>query len=318
MKRKKFLEETGLAILGLGLSDPLLRKMFAATREDITGGIPKRILGKTNLNVTIIGLGGWHIGRLKSEKTAADVISLALDLGINFFDTAHSYEDGLSEIRYGKSLKGRREKIFLMSKSTMRTKEEARKELELSLKRLQTDYLDVWQLHSIRTKDDVDQIFAVGGAYETAAKAKEEGKIRHIGITGHFDPYVNLEALKHHDLLETIQMPINLIDAHSGGFVKLVLPKAVERNLGVLAMKTVANGRIVDHNIASAQECLRFAWNLPVSLIVSGVDSAEQLAQNVKSARAFSKLTAEEESRLLEKSKGSNGNQVEYYKKGAE
>jgi aryl-alcohol dehydrogenase-like predicted oxidoreductase len=315
IRRKTFLEQSSLAVLGLAISNPVFQRMFAATSRRFEGDIPKRTLGKTQLNVTIIGLGGWHMGRLKDEKTAADIISLALDLGINFFDTAHSYQDGVSEQRYGKVLKGRRDKFYLMSKSTMRTKDDARKELEQSLKNLQTDHLDLWQFHSLRTKDDVEQIFGVGGAYETALKAKEEGKIRHIGITGHYDPYVNLEALKHHDLLETMQMPINLVDPHSTSFVDLVLPKAVEHGLGVLAMKTVANGRIVDHNIATAHECLTFAWNLPVSLIVSGVDTPDQLAQNVKTAQSYQKLTEKDKSELLEKSKGSKLGEVEYYKK---
>jgi predicted aldo/keto reductase-like oxidoreductase len=212
-------------------------------------------------------------------------------------------------------LKGRRDQIFLMSKSTRRKKDDARKELELSLKHLQTDYLDLWHLHSIRTKEDIEQIFSKDGAYETAFKAKEEGKIRHIGITGHYDPYTSLEALKHHELLETMQMPINLVDPHSRSFIKTVLPKAAEYDLGILAMKTIANGRIVDHNVASAQECLTFTWNLPVSLIVSGVDSREQLIQNVETAKSFEKLSDKEKSNLLEKSMKSDFSQVEYYKK---
>jgi predicted aldo/keto reductase-like oxidoreductase len=315
IRRKTFLERSSLAVLGLATSRPMVQQLFAAPRKEFEGDIPKRILGKTKLSVTIIGLGGWHIGRMKDERMAADVVSLAIDLGINFIDTAHSYQDGLSEQRYGKALKGRRDKIVLMSKSTMRTKDEARKELEETLTHLQTDHLDLWQFHSLRTKEDVDQIFGVGGAYETALKAKEEGKIRHIGITGHYDPYVNLEALKHHDLLETMQMPINLVDQNSASFIEVVLPKAVEYGLGVIAMKTVANGRIVEHNVASAQECLTFAWNLPISLIVSGVDSPDQLSQNVKTAQSYSKLNAKEQSRLLERSKGSKLSEIEYYKK---
>jgi predicted aldo/keto reductase-like oxidoreductase len=315
IRRKTFLEQSSLAMLGLATSGPILQRLHAAVRNGFESGIPKRILGKTKLNVTIIGLGGWHIGRLKSEKMAADVVSLAFDLGINFFDTAHSYQDGLSEQRYGKALKGRRDKIFLMSKSTMRTKDDARKELEETLTHIQTDHLDLWQFHSLRTKDDVDQIFGIGGAYETALKAKEEGKIRHIGITGHFDPYVNLEALRYHDLLETMQMPINLVDQHSASFIEVVLPKAVEHGLGIIAMKTIANGRIVEHNVASTQECLTFAWNLPVSLIVSGVDTPDQLAQNVKTAQSYQQLTEKEKSTLMERSKNGKLSEIEYYKK---
>ncbi|MGB2866941.1 MAG: aldo/keto reductase [Bacteroidota bacterium] len=313
--RRKFLKQSSLAALGFALSDPVIRSASSSKLLEIEGTIPKRILGKTNLAVTIIGLGGWHIGRLKSEETAQTIVHQALDLGINFFDTAASYQNGVSEMRYGKALKGRRDKIILMSKSTMRTKADARRELELSLRHLQTDYLDVWQLHSIQAKEDVKQIFSTGGAYETAAKAKQEGLVRHIGITGHFDPETNLEALHYHDLLETIQMPINPVDPHSRSFIKTVLPKAIEHNLGVLAMKTIANGRIVEHGVATAEECLTFAWNLPVSLIVSGVDSVEQLVQNVKAAQSFKPMSEEERSLLLEKTKECNYQLVEYYKK---
>jgi len=315
MDRRDFIKQSASGVLGLTLTDVIVRNLFAKSVKDIPGKIPMRVLGKTNEKVTIIGLGGWTVGRIKDDKLALSVIHEALDIGINFFDTAHSYQKGRSETLYGKGLKGHRDKIFLMSKSTQRKKKEALRELDLTLKRLQTDHLDLWQFHSIKTKEDVDMIFAPGGAYEVALKAKQEGKIRYIGITGHFDPHAHLEALKHHDLLDTIQMPINLVDPHQLSFISLVLPKAVEYNLGVIAMKTIANGRIVEHQVAQVKDALTFVWNLPVSVIVSGCDTPEHVQQNTRTARTYKKLTDEQKNRILASTKKFVGPDVEYYKK---
>lgn len=315
MNRRKFIKRGSNAAIAFAVADPLLRTLFAYPVEEFAGEIPKRVLGKTGEKVTIMGLGGWTLGRIKDDKVALDMISKAFDVGINFFDTAHSYQDGRSETLYGKGLKGRRDKVFLMSKSTKRTREEAQKELDLTLKRLQTDHLDLWQFHSIKKKKDVDTIFAPGGAFEVAAKAKTEGKIRFIGITGHFDPHTHLQALKHHELLDTIQMPINLVDPHQLSFTKMVLPKALEHNLGIIAMKTIANGRILEHQVAPIRECLTYVWNLPVSVIVSGCDLPEHIAQNSETAKTFRKLTEKERKRILASTAKFNGPEVEYYKK---
>ncbi len=315
MDRRKFIRRTSLATVGVSLSDTILEKLFASTVKEYNGEIPKRVLGKTNEKVSIIGLGGWHIGNIKEEKTALKMIAQAYELGINFFDTAFSYNEGASELRYGKAFKGIRDKIFLMSKSTQRENIGAKKELELTLERLQTDYLDLWQLHSIKTKEDVDKIFSPGGAYETAVKAREEGKIRYIGITGHYDPYANLEALKHHKLLDTIQMPINLVDPNYRSFINIALPKAVEHNLGIIAMKTIANGRIIEHEVSTAKESLTYVWNLPVSVLVSGCDSPEQLSENIATAKSFKKLSKQEKESVLLQTKKAQFEKVEYYKK---
>jgi len=315
MDRRKFIKRTGLATVGLSMSATILEKLLASTVKEYNGEIPKRVLGKTNEKVSIIGLGGWHIGNIKEEKIALKMIAQAYELGINFFDTAFSYNDGASEMRYGKAFKGMRDKIFLMSKSTQRKNVDAEKELELTLKRLQTDYLDLWQLHSVKTKEDVDKIFSPGGAYEAAAKAKEQGKIRHIGITGHYDPYANLEALKHHKLLDTIQMPINLVDPNYRSFINIALPKAVEYNLGIIAMKTIANGRIVEHEVSTVEESLTYVWNLPVSVLVSGCDSPEQLSENIATAKSFKKLSKQEKESVLLQTKNLQFKDVEYYKK---
>ncbi len=315
MDRRKFIKRTGLATVGLSMSATILEKLLASTVKEYKGEIPERVLGKTNEKVSIIGLGGWHIGNIKEEKIALKMIAQAYELGINFFDTAFSYNDGASEMRYGKAFKGIRDKTFLMSKSTQRKKIDAEKELELTLKRLQTDYLDLWQLHSVKTKEDVDKIFSPGGAYEAAAKAKEQGKIRYIGITGHYDPYANLEALKHHKLLDTIQMPINLVDPNYRSFINIALPKAVEYNLGIIAMKTIANGRIVEHKVSTVEESLTYVWNLPVSVLVSGCDSPEQLSKNIAMAKSFKKLSKQEKESVLLQTKILQFKDVEYYKK---
>ncbi|NOX64221.1 MAG: aldo/keto reductase [Chlorobi bacterium] len=314
MDRRKFIKRTSFATVGVSLSDTILQKLFASTVKEYNGEIPKRVLGKTNEKVSIFGLGGWHIGNIKEEKIALEMIAEAYDLGVNFFDTAFSYNNGTSELRYGKAFKGMRDKIFLMSKSTQRKSADAKKELELTLKRLQTDYLDLWQLHSIKTKEEVDKIFSPGGAYETAVKAKEEGKIRYIGITGHYDPYANLEALKYHKLLDTIQMPINLVDPNYRSFINITLPKAVEYNLGIIAMKTIANGKIVEHKISTAKECLTYVWNLPVSVLVSGCDSPAQLLENITTAKSFKKLSKQEKESVLMRTKNLQFEEVEYYK----
>lgn len=315
MNRRKFIMSTSIASVGLTLSDSILGKLLSSTIKEFSGDIPRRVLGKTNEKVSIIGLGGWHAGNIKDEKIALKMIDQAYDYGINFFDTAFSYNDGASESRYGKALKNKRDKVFLMSKSTQRKAAEAREELELSLKRLQTDYLDLWQLHSIKTKEDVDKLFSPGGAYETAVKAKEEGKIRYIGITGHFDPYANLEALKYHKLLDTMQMPINLIDPHYRSFINIALPGAVKHNLGIIAMKTISNGRITEHKVATASESLTYVWNLPVSVLVTGCDSPEHLAENVATAKSYKKLSDKEKELVLSQRKNVKFAEVEYYKK---
>ncbi|MEN8192923.1 MAG: aldo/keto reductase [Bacteroidota bacterium] len=315
MDRRKFIKRTSFATVGLSISDTIIEKLFASTVKEYNGEIPQRVLGKTNEKVSIIGMGGWHVGNIKEERIALKMIDQAYELGINFFDTAFSYNDGNSEIRYGKALKNKRDKIYLMSKSTQRENTGAKKELELTLKRLQTDYLDLWQLHSIKTKEDVDKLFSPGGAYETAAKAKEQGKIRHIGITGHYDPYANLEALKYHELLDTIQMPINLVDPNYRSFINIVLSKAVKYNLGIIAMKTIANGKIIEHGISTAEESLTYVWNLPVSVIVSGCDSPEQLSKNIVTAKSYKKLSDDDKESLLLHTKYLQFNEVEYYKK---
>jgi aryl-alcohol dehydrogenase-like predicted oxidoreductase len=322
MQRRTFVKGS-LAALGASLVDPreLARAVEAALAEG--AAIPKRRLGRTNLQVTILGLPGWHIGRMRSEAAALDMIARALDLGINFFDSAPSYNDGESERRLGKGLRGRREKIFLMTKTLARRKSEALAELDASLGRLQTGYLDLWQFHALGTPDEVDTVWGAGGAIEAALEAKRAGKIRHFGFTGHRDARVHLKAVEeHHDLIETVQMPINPVDPHYESFTRLVLPEAARHNLGVIAMKTVANGALVEDKVATPAECHRFAWSQTrpadggagVSTLVAGMDTPAQLDDNVAQALAFTPYSESELAALLERTRPFAGIQTEAYK----
>lgn len=331
MDRRAFVKSS-LAALGIGVLDgrgmaqalPLdpargtlsvSRRVEAALAEG--AAIPKRRLGRTNLEVTIIGLPGWHVGRMRSERAAQNMIARALDLGINFYDSAYSYVDGESERRLGRGLRGRREKIYLMTKSTARRKAEALAELEESLRRLQTDYLDLWQFHALGTPEDVDTTWGPGGALEAALEAKRAGKIRHFGFTGHRDARVHLKAVtEHHGQMETVQMPINPVDPHYESFTRLVLPEAKKHDLGVIAMKTVANGTLVEDGVATPEECHRFAWSQPgVSTVVAGMDTPEQLDENVAQAIAFKPYSEAEQAALLERTRRFAGIGVEAYKR---
>lgn len=315
--RRTFLKQTVVGAAGLSLGGALIgaNDALGLGKNATLGDIPKRKLGKTGEWVTMIGLGGWHIGRMKEEAVALQTVRRALDLGVTFFDTAFSYEDGVSEERMGKGLRGKRDTIFLMTKDTERKKGDALAHLHESLQRLRTDHVDLWQFHSIQTVEDVETLFGPHGAMEAAEQAKREGKIRYVGITGHYDPYVHLKALDYHGVLDTMQMPINPVDMHDLSFTRLVLPKLVEYDVGVLAMKTLAMGNIITHGAATAEECLRYAWSLPVSVLVAGCDSPGHVTANVAVAQTFQPMTDEERQALVARVEPYKGMEVEYYKK---
>ena len=315
MKRRTFVKGT-VAFLGSGLLDATSPASSVETALAEGAAIPRRRLGKTDLQVTIIGLPGWHVGRMRSEQAAHNLIARALDLGINFFDSAPSYLDSESERRLGKGLKGRREKIILMTKTLARRKADAAAELDASLARLQTDYLDLWQFHALGTPDEVDTVWGAGGAIEAALEAKRAGKIRHFGFTGHRNARVHLKAVtEHHDLAETVQMPINPVDPHYESFTRLVLPEAAKRDLGVIAMKTVANGTLVEDRVATPEECHRFAWSQRgVSTLVAGLDTPAQLDDNVAQALRFTPYPQSELAALLDRTRSFAGIETETYK----
>jgi len=280
---------------------------------EIAGEIPMRTLGRTGLRVTMIGLGGYHAGLPEKEEDTISIIHRALDLGINFFDNADCYQEGRAEERMGKALEGRRQGIYLMTKVDQRDARGSREQLERSLRRLRTDYIDIWQLHGVSRLQELDIIFGPAGVMETAEQAKKEGKIRFIGLTGHFDPAVHLEAIKRY-AFDTIQMPINVVDPHYKSFRHTVLDEAVKQNLGIIAMKSLGFGNILSLGVAKPAEALPWTWSQPISVLVSGCDRREVLDYNVYLAKTFTPMPEAEQAALLARTKARAGTDVEHYK----
>lgn len=305
--RRGFLKTAAAAAATLVIGKDVARAV------EVLGPIPTRTLGRTGLKVTTISLGGYHAGQPEREEDTIAVIHRALDLGINFFDNADCYQTGRAEERMGKALEGRRKDIYLMTKVDQRDAQGSRLTLEQSLRRLRTDYLDLWQFHGVSKIADLEQIFGPNGAMETAQKAKQEGKIRFIGVTGHFDPEVHLAFVKRYDF-DTIQMPINVVDYHFRSFRKTVVDEAVKRNIGVIAMKTLSFGNIVSMGVAKAAEAMPWAWSQPISTLCSGCDTVERLNYNVYLAKTFQPMPETEQAALLERVKPFAGTEVEHHK----
>ena len=269
--------------------------------------MPTRTLGKTGIEVSLIGLGGWHLGfKSISDELAVRIIRTAIDSGINFMDNCWDYNEGASELRMGKALRdGYRERVFLMTKIDGRTKQDAAKQLDESLKRLQVDHIDLVQHHEILRYEDPHRIFDEKGANAALLEAREAGKIRFIGFTGHKDPRIHLymlEVAKENGFqFDTVQMPLNVMDAHYRSFEKMVLPELVKENIGVLGMKPLANGMILRSNTVTPIECLHYAMNLPTSVVITGCESMENLEQALTAARTFKPMTASDVSNLLAK-----------------
>jgi aryl-alcohol dehydrogenase-like predicted oxidoreductase len=270
-------------------------------------GMPYRELGSTGEKISSIGLGGWHIGLKKvDESLSLRIIRTAIDRGINFMDNSWDYNEGVSEIRMGKALRdGYRDKVLLMSKIDGRSKKEATRQLDESLRRLQTDRIDLVQHHEILRYEDPHRIFDEEGANAALLEARKAGKIRYIGFTGHKDPHIHLYMLEvarqygfHFD---TAQMPLNVMDAHFRSFGKLVVPELVKDKIGVLGMKPMANGIILKSKTVTPIECLHFALNLPTSVVITGMDSMEILDQAFEAARTFHPLNDAELKTLLAK-----------------
>ncbi|HEY7097819.1 MAG TPA: aldo/keto reductase [Terriglobales bacterium] len=264
-----------------------------------------RTLGRTGERVSAIGLGGFHIGDPEiPEAESIRLIRTAIDHGITFMDNSWDYNEGQSELRMGKALTdGYREKVFLMTKIDGRTREEAAKQLDESLKRLQTDHVDLIQHHEIIRFEDPDRIFEQGGAHEALIDAKKAGKARYIGFTGHKDPHVHLYMLEvaeaHGFQFDAVQMPLNVMDAHYRSFGKMVLPKLVESGIGVLGMKSMGEGIILESKVVTAIECLHYALNLPTSVVITGIDSQKILEQALEAVGNFRPLNDKEVSSLL-------------------
>jgi predicted aldo/keto reductase-like oxidoreductase len=267
-------------------------------------GMIYRTLGKTGVKVSAIGLGGYHIGNPPLESESLKIIRTAIDRGITFMDNCWDYHDGNSEIRMGKALKdGYREKVFLMTKIDGRSKRGAAVQINDSLKRLQTGHLDLLQFHEIIRMTDPDRIFASGGALEAAQEARSAGKIRYIGFTGHKDPAIHLHML---DLaksngfhFDTVQMPLNVMDAHYRSFQHQVLPVLIAEGIGVLGMKSMGSGDILESKLVSPIECLHYALSLPTSVVINGIDSMALLDQAFEATRSFRPLGPDEIAGLL-------------------
>src|SRR5689334_4839055 len=269
--------------------------------------MPTRLLGRTGVEVSLVGLGGWHLGfNYIDDELSTRIIRTAIDNGINFMDNCWDYNEGASEKRMGKALKdGYRERVFLMTKIDGRTRKDAAEQLDESLKRLQVDHIDLVQHHEILRYEDPHRIFDEDGANAALIEARAAGKLRFIGFTGHKDPHIHLymlEVAKQNGFrFDTVQMPLNVMDAHFRSFEKLVLPELVREEIGVLAMKTLANGTILESKTVSATECLQYAMNLPVSVVITGCESMENLEQALNAARTFKPFRNEQVKSLLAK-----------------
>jgi aryl-alcohol dehydrogenase-like predicted oxidoreductase len=266
-----------------------------------------RTLGSTSETVSAIGVGGWHLGlKTVDEQLSIRIVRGAIDRGINFLDNCWDYNEGASEIRMGKALRdGYRDKAFLMTKIDGRSKKEATKQLDESLSRFDVDYLDLVQHHEIIRYEDPHRIFDDDGANAALLAARQAGKIRYIGFTGHKDPHVHLYMLevaaKFGFKFDAVQMPLNVMDAHYRSFAKLVLPELVKQKIGVLGMKSMAQGIILKSKTVTAIECLHYALNLPTDVVITGIDSMERLDQALEAVRTFQPLNDQETALLLAK-----------------
>jgi predicted aldo/keto reductase-like oxidoreductase len=292
---------TGAAALSVTAS-------LAAADDADAKGLATRPLGKTGEKVSLLCLGGWHIGAVKDKEEAIKIMHAAIDEGMTFFDNAWDYHDGGSEEIMGKALatEGRRKKVFLMTKNCARDAKGTRQHLEDSLKRLQTDYLDLWQFHEINYDNDPEWILE-RGALSEALKAQKEGKVRYIGYTGHKSPHIHLKMLTRHKW-DTVQMPINVCDYFYRSFAKEVVPEANKLGIGVIGMKSLGGGsdhkgRLVVNKVCSVKEAITYALSQPIATLVVGIDSMDVLKQDIAVGRAFKPLEGDELKDLLAKVK---------------
>jgi predicted aldo/keto reductase-like oxidoreductase len=273
---------------------------------DTKTGMTYRTLGRTGEKVSMMGLGGFHIGSQKDEQESIKIIRTAIDNGVTFLDNCWDYNGGESEVRMGKALRdGYRRRVFLMTKIDGRTRKAATDQLEESLRRLQTDHIDLLQFHEIIRMGDPEKIFAPGAGMEAIADAQKAGKVRYIGFTGHKSPDIHLKMLEtadqHHFHFDAVQMPLNVMDAHFNSFGKKVLPVLVKKQIGVLGMKPMGSGWILRSGVVKSEECLHFAMNLPTSVVITGCDSMEILESSLNAARTFKPMGEAQVTELLAK-----------------
>lgn len=292
MTRREFVAATAAA--GTVGAAALGRRRARAAKNV---AVPRRRFGKTDDEVSIIGVGGSHLGETKDDAEAVRIVHAAIDAGVTFFDNAWEYHGGVSEERLGKALAGRRKQVFLMTKVCThgRDKKEAMKQLEQSLRRLKTDHLDLWQVHEVVYENDPDLHFKAGGVIEALDDAKRQGKTRYVGFTGHKDPSIHLKMLSHGYAFDSVQMPLNAFDGQFRSFEQKVLPEVAKRGMAAIGMKSLGGtGEVVQRGIVTPEEALRYAMSLPVTTTVSGIDSMAVLEQNLAVASGFEPMTPAE------------------------
>lgn len=301
-KRREFLKRVGMIGAGVALTDLIVQsseteKVIAATPPSASGTIPKRKFGRANIEVSAIGLGGYDIGKIKTQAEAVRLVHEAMDAGITFIDNAWEYHDGRSEQWAGTALQGRRNKAFLMTKVCThgRNAKVAMQQLEQSLRRLKTDYVDLWQVHEVIYDNDPALHFAKGGVIEALEQAKKAGKVRYVGFTGHKDPAIHLKMLSYNFPFDACQLPLNCFDANFRSFERQVLPELNKREIAVIGMKSMGgSGEPIKKGVITPQEALRYAMSLPVTTTVSGIDSLQVLRQNLAVAQGFKPMNTEQ------------------------
>jgi aryl-alcohol dehydrogenase-like predicted oxidoreductase len=275
-----------------------------ADQDQPAAAIPQRPLGRTGLKVSALGVGGHHLGDFKTVDEAVRLVHEAVEAGVTFFDNCWEYWNGRAEDWLGRGLKGRRDKVVLMTKVCThgRGADLALRMLDESLRRLQTDHLDVWQIHGVSFDNDPELAYAKGGVLEALDRAKKQGKVRFVGFTGHKDPAVHLDMIQRGYPFDTVQMPLNCLDATFHSFEKQVLPELNRRGIAPLGMKPMGGtAAAVKSRLVQAEEMLRYAMSLPVAVTISGMDSLEVLRRNLAVARGFTPLTAEETQALRDR-----------------
>lgn len=274
------------------------------SRKDPATPLPTRDLGKAGVKVSILGLGGHALGQARVEDEAIQIVNEALDAGLTFMDNAWEYHDGRSEEWMGKALRGKRDRVFLMTKVCTHGRDArvAMQQLEDSLRRLQTDYLDLWQIHECVYDNDPDLHFQAGGVVEALDKARQQGKVRFTGFTGHKDPSIHLKMLGRDYPFDAVQLPLNPFDGTYRSFEKDVVPELQRRGIGIIGMKSLGGtGEMIKHKVLTVEEALSYVLSLPISTLVSGINSLGVLQQNLKIARDFRPMAAAEMDRLREK-----------------
>ncbi|HEX3569968.1 MAG TPA: aldo/keto reductase [Acidobacteriaceae bacterium] len=304
MQRRDFIKSAAIASVAATVG----AHAQSAVKRPESSEMVYRTLGRTGERVSAIGLGGAHIG-FGDEPSAIRLMHAAIDGGITFFDNCWDYNDGHSEERMGKALKdgNLRNRVFLMTKSDSHSAQGWNRQLDESLHRLQTDVIDLVQIHEVIRMNDPEAVFAPGGAIEAAIAARKAGKIRYIGFTGHKDPAIHLHMIdtaeKHGFHFDTVQMPVNIMDAHFRSFQHQVIPVANAKGIGVLSMKTFAFGALIEANVANPIDMLHYSMTLPISVVITGMPTMPRLQQALTAAKTFKPMTQDQIAALLSKSK---------------